>query len=66
VNAAPATESACDTAEGNQQSDRCQEKQARLHPGADAVVFLGVIFEAADEQRGAQHEQRIGDDRAGE
>ena len=49
----------------NQQRDRGQEQQARLHAGADAVVFLDVILEPAEEKRRAQHEQRVGDDRAG-
>ena len=49
----------------NQQGDRRQEEQARLDAGADAVVFLDVIFESAEEQARAQHEQRVGDDRAG-
>ena len=51
---------------GNQQGDRCQEEQARLHAGADPVVFLHVIFESAEQKRSAQHEQRVGDDRAGD
>ena len=50
----------------NQQGDRSQEEQARLHAGADAVVFLDMIFESAEEKGRAQHEQRVGDDRAGE
>ena len=49
----------------NQQADGGQEQQARLHAGADAVVFLLVILEAAKQQRDAEHEQRVGDDRAG-
>ena len=49
----------------NQQADRGQEQQARLHAGADAVEFLLVILETAKEQGDAQHEQRVGDDRAG-
>ena len=28
----------------NQQRDRGQEEQARLHAGADAVVFLDVVL----------------------
>ena len=49
----------------NQQGDRRQEQQARLHAGAGAVVFLDMIFESAEEKGRAQHEQRVGDDRAG-
>ena len=37
-----------------------------MHAGADAVVFLDVIFESAEEKGRAQHEQRVGDDRAGQ
>ena len=36
-----------------------------MHAGADAIVFLDVVFEAAEEKGRAQHEQRVGDDRAG-
>ena len=50
---------------GNQQRDRRQEQQARLHAGADTVVFLDMILESAEEKGRAQHEQRVGDDRAG-
>ena len=32
---------------------------------ADAIVFLRVVFNAAEKKRRPQHEQRVGDDRAG-
>ena len=50
----------------NQQRDRGQEQQAGLHAGADPVVFLHVVLEPAEQKRRAQHEQRVGDDRAGD
>ena len=50
----------------NQQRDRGQEEQARLQAGADPVVFLHVVLESAEEKRRAQHEQRVGDNRAGD
>ena len=49
----------------NQQRDRGQEEQARLQAGADPVVFLHVVLESAEQKRRAQHEQRVGDNRAG-
>ena len=51
---------------GNQQRDRRQEQQACLQPGARAVELLHVVLEAAEQERRAQHEQRVGDDRAGD
>ena len=66
VNAAPAAESASETAEGTKQRDRGQKEQARLQAGADPVVFLHVVLESAEQKRRAQHEQRVGDDRAGD
>ena len=50
----------------DQQRDRGQEEQARLHAGADPVVLLDVVLESAEQKRRAQHEQRVGDDRAGD
>ena len=45
---------------------KSQEEQARLHAGADPVVFLHVMLESAEQERRPQHEQRVGDDRAGD
>ena len=50
----------------NHQGDRGQEQQTRLHAGAGPVVFLNVVLESAEQKRRAQHEQRVGDDRAGD
>ena len=50
----------------HQQGDRGQEKQARLQARAGAVELLEVVLEPAEQKRGAQHEQRVGDDRAGD
>ena len=50
----------------NQQRDRGEEEQAGLQAGADPVVFLHVVFEPAEQKRRAEHEQRVGDDRAGD
>ena len=66
VNAAPPPESASRDRRRNQQRDRGQEEQARLHAGADPVVFLHVMLESAEQKRRAQHEQRVGDNRAGD
>ena len=49
----------------NQQRDRGQEEQARLKAGADPIVFLDVMLESTEQKRRAQHEQRVGDNRAG-
>ena len=49
----------------NQQRDRGQEEQSRLHAGADAVEFLLVVLESAQQKRRTQDEQRVGDNRAG-
>ena len=65
VNAAPAAESACRDRRRNQQRDRGQEEQARLKAGAAPVVFLHMVLESAEQKRRAQHEQRVGDNRAG-
>ena len=50
----------------NQQRNRRQKQQAGLQAGVVAVVFLHMMFEAAEQKRRAQHEQRVGDDRAGD
>ena len=50
----------------NQQRDRGKKEQPRLSAGAGPVVFLNVMLETAEQKRCAQHEQRIGDDRAGD
>ncbi|EGE57159.1 hypothetical protein RHECNPAF_470037 [Rhizobium etli CNPAF512] len=50
----------------HQQRDCGQEKQACLDAGARPVEFLNVIFQAAEQKRSAQHEQRVGDDRPGD
>jgi hypothetical protein len=49
----------------NQQRDRGQEKQARLQAGAAPVEFLHVVLEPAEQERRTQHEQCVGDNRAG-
>jgi hypothetical protein len=36
-----------------------------LEAGAGSVVFLHVMLESAEQERRAQHEQRVGDDRTG-
>ena len=50
----------------NQQRDRGQEQHARLQARADAVVLLDVILESAEQERCAEHEQGVGDDRPGD
>ena len=50
----------------HEQRDRRQEEQPRLEPRADPVVLLHVMLQPAEQERRAQHEQRVGDDRAGE
>jgi hypothetical protein len=50
----------------NQERDRGQEQQRCLKAGARPVVFLQVVLHAAEQERRAQHEQRVGDDRAGD
>jgi len=59
-------ESALEICRGYQQRYSSQEEQAGLEPGADAVELLHVVFEAAEEERSAQHEQRIGNDGTGD
>ena len=56
VKAVPAGESAMRDRRRNQQRDRGQEEQARLKPGAHAVVFLRVKLQPTEEKRRAQHE----------
>ena len=51
---------------GNQQRDGGQEQQAGLQAGADAVVFLHVMLQPAEKKRRPEHEQRVGDDGAGD
>ena len=50
----------------NQQRDRRQKQQAGLQAGVVAVVFLYMMLEAAEQKRHTQHEQSVGDDRAGD
>ena len=47
----------------DQRHDR-KEQHARLQPCGPGVVFLHTVLEAAEQQRHAKHEQRIGDDGA--
>ena len=49
---------------GNQKRERGQEQQAGLHPRADPVEFLLVVFQPAQQKRHTEHEQRVADDRA--
>jgi hypothetical protein len=50
----------------HEQRDRGQKEQPGLQAGADPVVFLGVVVEAAEQKGRPQHEQRVGGDRAGD
>ena len=49
-----------------QERDRGQEEQARLQSRADAIEFLCVKLQPTEKEAGAQHEQRVGDNRAGD
>lgn len=50
---------------GDQDGDRGDEKQARLKPRVHPVEFLHAVFQPSKQEGGAEHEQRIGDDRTG-
>ena len=50
----------------DQERDHGQKEQPGLQSGTDPVVFLRVVFDAAEKKRRPQHEQRVGDDRAGD
>ena len=50
---------------GNQHRNRCKEQHPCLKPGRIAIELLHMIFEATEQKRSSQHEQRIGDDCAG-
>ena len=47
----------------DQQRNRSQEEEARLHARADPVELLHVVAHSAEEKRRAQHEQRVRDNR---
>ena len=66
MNAAPAAESASETADGINSAIVARKSRPACSAGADPVVFLHVVLESAEEKRRAQHEQRVGDDRAGD
>ena len=52
---------------GRDQKPYCGEKkQAGLKSRGDTVEFLNVIPETPEQERGAQHKQRIRHDRAGD
>jgi len=50
----------------NQQRYGGEKKQPGLKSRGDTVEFLNVIPQTAKQERGTQHEQRIGHDRAGD
>src|SRR5262249_35508171 len=54
-----------DRARGEQR-DRRHQQQRRIKPPAGAVVILDVVVKAADQERSAEHKERIGDDGAGD
>ena len=64
VNPAAAGSPALDTAEGTSSAMDGQEEQGRLQAGGGPVVFLHVVFEAAQQERRAEDKQGVGDDRA--
>ena len=66
VNTAPDVESASAIADGTRSAIVARKKQPGLQSGTYSVVFLRVVFDAAEEKRRPQHEQRVGDDRAGD
>ena len=66
VNAAAAAESACETAEGISSAIVARNSRPACRRALIAVVFLHVVLEPAEQERRAQHEQRVGDDRAGD
>ena len=53
-------------AEGHDQGHRRQEQHSGLQPRGAGVVFLHAVLETAEQERHAEHEQRVGDDGAGD
>ncbi len=51
---------------GHEQGDGGEKEQRRLEAGADAIELLQVMFETAEQEGAAEHEQRVGDDGAGD
>ena len=51
---------------GDDQSDRRQDQGGGVHADHLLVVLLHPVLQAADEQRGAEDEQQVADDRAGD
>jgi hypothetical protein len=49
----------------DEQGDGGEEQQSGLHAGSDPVELLGVELETAKEKGRAEHEQRVGDNGAG-
>ena len=66
VNSAAASRADVLDRRGHQQRDRGQEQQAGLQARVDAVELLHVVRQPAEQERRAQHEERVGDDRAGD
>ena len=49
-----------------EQGDGGNEQQAGLKAGAEPVELLLVVSQASDQERTAEHEERVGDDRSGD
>ncbi len=53
-------------AEGHDQGHRRQEQHPGLQACGAGVVLLDAVLETTQQERHAEHEQRVGDDRAGD
>ena len=66
VNAAPAAESASETAEGISSAIVARKSRPACRRALTRLYSCDVVLESAEQKRRAQHEQRVGDNRAGD